>query len=73
MGEETLESLKLLTCRGAMLVCNLAATEYSSFQFGSIPAVRPQFTNHVRMDMSFLLEGQYHVRLLKVRKPVPPL
>lgn len=26
VGEEMLESLKLLTGRGAMLVCNLAAT-----------------------------------------------
>lgn len=46
---------------------------YYSSQFGSIPALRPQFMNHGGKDTSFLLEGHYYLRLLKVSKPVPPL
>lgn len=68
-----LESLRPLTGRGAVLVCNLAATQYIIVPSLDQFQLRPQFMNHGGKDTSFLLEGHYYLRLLKVSKPVPPL
>lgn len=50
-----LESLKLLTARGAMLVCNFAATQYNMIsRLDQFQLLDPNVLN---MLGSFLLEG----------------